>query len=113
MVLADALLEGTGLGEWNFGPGRESFVDVGTIATLVGELWGSDAEWTRDGGEHPHEANLLALDAAKAEAELDWHNRLSFRDSVSWTVDWARDTANGVDPREKTLEQIAAFENLA
>jgi CDP-glucose 4,6-dehydratase len=113
VVLADALLAGKGLGEWNFGPGKESFVDVGTVATLVGELWGSDAQWTKAGGEHPHEANLLALDATKAETELGWHNRLGFRDSVAWTVDWARDTASGSSPREVTLEQIGAFESLA
>ena len=112
VVLADSLLAGGGLGEWNFGPGRESFVDVGTIATLVGELWGSDAQWTRDPGEHPHEANLLALDATKALTELDWRNRLSFRDSVAWTVDWARTTAEGADARSTTVAQIAAFEAL-
>ena len=113
VVLADALLAGNGLGEWNFGPGRESFVDVGTIATLVGELWGSDAQWTRDPGTHPHEANLLALDATKAETELDWHNRLTFTESIAWTVDWARAQAAGADSYATTIEQIAAFEARA
>ena len=112
-VLAEALLAGSGRGEWNFGPGRESFVDVGTIASLVGEMWGSTEEWTQDPGTHPHEANLLALDATKAETELGWNNRLRFRDSVGWTIDWARATGAGSDPRQITIDQIAAFEQLA
>lgn len=112
LVLVDALIAGRGGGEWNFGPGRESFVDVGTIASLVGELWGSELAWTKDSGKHPHEANLLALDASKAETELDWHNRLSFHESVAWTVNWARATADGDAARTTTLAQIAAFEAL-
>ena len=112
VVLAEALIAGDGRGEWNFGPGRESFVDVGSIATLVAELWGSNQSWTTDTGDHPHEANLLALDATKAESQLAWHNRLSFRESVAWTVDWARAAANGADPRQTTIDQIAEFERL-
>lgn len=112
VVLAEALLDGRGAGEWNFGPGRESFVDVGTIATLVGELWGSDQSWTHDAGQHLQEANLLALDAAKAESQLDWHNKLSFRDSVDWTVQWAKQTAHGLGARDVTAAQIAAFEAI-
>lgn len=110
LVLAEALLDGRGTGEWNFGPGRESFVDVGTVTTMVAELWNSDSTWTLDGAENPHEANLLALDASKAESELGWRNRLSFRDSIEWTVDWERDVRQGADARTETLSQIAAFE---
>ncbi len=43
LTLVDALLSGSGLGEWNFGPGRDSFVEVGRVATLAAELWGGGA----------------------------------------------------------------------
>lgn len=110
LVLVDALLDGRGTGEWNFGPGRESFVDVGTIATMVGTLWGSSAKWTVADGEHPREANLLALDASKAESVLGWHNRLTFAESVEWTVQWANETLAGTSAYEATAAQISAFE---
>jgi CDP-glucose 4,6-dehydratase len=113
LSLVDALLDGRGTGEWNFGPGRGSFVDVGSIADLVASLYGTDVRWTQDPGEHPHEANLLALDATKAETELGWRNRLSFTESVEWTVAWDRETRAGAMPRDVSLAQIAAFETPA
>jgi CDP-glucose 4,6-dehydratase len=109
LTLAAALLDGRGAGEWNFGPGRDSFRTVGEVADLAAELWGDDASWTCPPGEHPHEAGLLALDAAKAEQDLGWRNRLGFDDAVRWTIDWTRSVAAGAAPRTATTEQIAAF----
>ena len=112
LTLADALLAGCGLGQWNFGPGRDSFVEVGQVATLAAELWGGGAHWDLDSGDHPPEANLLALDASKAQRELGWRNRLGFRDAVAWTIDWEQRVHAGVAPLTVTREQIAAFESL-
>jgi CDP-glucose 4,6-dehydratase len=112
LALADALLAGSGQGEWNFGPGRDSFVEVGQVASLAAELWGDGAHWELDHGEHPHEANLLALDTSKAERQLEWRNRLGFRDALTWTVDWERRVHAGADPLTVTQEQIAAFGSL-
>lgn len=111
LMLVDALLDGRGSGEWNFGPGRDSFVDVAHVADLVSGLWGGGISWVADGGEHPHEANLLALDAAKAERELGWRNRLSFLESVEWTVAWHQEDAAGRSAHDNTVAQIAAFED--
>ncbi|OBI13346.1 CDP-glucose 4,6-dehydratase [Mycobacterium sp. E2497] len=112
LTLVDALLDGSGLGEWNFGPGRESFIEVGQVATLAAELWGGGAHWVVDGGDHPHEAHLLALDPSKARCELGWRNRLGFRDAVAWTIDWERRVHAGADALTTTRRQIAAFEGL-
>jgi CDP-glucose 4,6-dehydratase len=112
LTLAEALVSGGGEGVWNFGPGRESFVDVAHVADLVAQQWGHGASWTTDTGENPHEANLLALDASKAETELGWRNRLSFTNSVEWTVNWAREVRGGHDARAVTTAQIDAFEAL-
>ena len=112
LTLVDALLDGSGLGRWNFGPGRDSFVEVGQVATLAAELWGGGAHWELDDEKHPHEANLLALDASKAQRELGWRNRLGFRDALAWTIDWERRVQAGGDPLTVTQEQIGAFESL-
>jgi CDP-glucose 4,6-dehydratase len=112
LTLLDALVAGRGLGEWNFGPGRDSFVDVAHVADLVASHFGDGATWITDEGENPHEAGLLALDASKAERELGWHNRLSFAQSVEWTVEWEVATRSGKDAREATLEQVARFDTL-
>jgi CDP-glucose 4,6-dehydratase len=113
LTLSEALLDGRGTGAWNIGPGRQSFVTVGELADLAARLWGDGASWTRDASEHPHEANLLALDAAKVERELGWHNRLGFAKSVEWTVDWDTRVRDGVDARAVTEAQLDAFEALA
>lgn len=112
LVLADALLLGGGAGQWNFGPGRDSFVAVGRVAELVAELWGGGAAWVTDGGDHPHEATLLALDASKAEGELGWRNRLTFAESIALAVAWERAVRSGEDARQVTLAQITDFERL-
>ncbi|AYE95590.1 CDP-glucose 4,6-dehydratase [Mycobacterium paragordonae] len=112
LTITDALLAGSGMGQWNIGPGRDSFVEVGQVATLAADLWGEGAQWDKSPGDHPHEANLLALDATKAQSELGWRNRLDFRESVKWTIDWARRVYEGADPLTLTQDQIAAFEVL-
>ena len=113
VALAEALCAGRGLGQWNFGPGPESFVPVRAIADQAAALWGEGATWVNASGKnHPHEANLLALDATKAQAELNWHNRLSFDESVAWTVDWQKHVSReGQLPRSVTMQQIADFAN--
>ena len=113
LTLAEALLAGSGTGQWNFGPGQDSFVEVGQVASLAAELWGGGAQWDLASGNHPPEAGLLALDATRAQRELGWQNRLGFRDAVAWTVDWAQRVRAGADPRAVTHQQIAAFEDRA
>lgn len=110
--ITDALLAGSGLGQWNIGPGRDSFVEVGEVATLAADMWGGGSHWDKQPGDHPHEANLLALDATKAHTQLGWRNRLDFRDAVKWTIDWERNVHDGADPRTLTQDQVAAFESL-
>lgn len=112
LTLTDALLDGRGLGEWNFGPGPDSFVDVAHVADLVSSLFGGGTTWVIDEGEHPHEAGLLALDASKAQRELGWRNKLGFAEGVTWAVDWHKATVAGTPAREATRAQIAAFERL-
>jgi CDP-glucose 4,6-dehydratase len=112
LTLADALLAGAGRGEWNFGPGRDSFIEVGQVATLVADLWGGGARWELDCGEHPYEANLLALDTSKAQCELGWRNQLGSHNGVTWTVDWERRVYAGADPHTVCQDQIAEFARL-
>jgi CDP-glucose 4,6-dehydratase len=112
LMLADALLAGSGFGEWNFGPGPASFVSVRGLADLAAAQWGGEASWHSEGGEHLHEANLLALDAAKAHRELNWVNHLDFSDSVRWTVEWQRAVSSGQSPLDVSLSQIREFEAL-
>ena len=108
-MLADGVLAGDAAGQWNFGPGPESFVTVGAVADLAVGMWGETAAWAPTPGDHPHEAVLLALDATKARTQLGWRDRLSFNESLEWTVEWAKRVRSGEDARDVCLEQLSAF----
>lgn len=113
LTIVEALLSGRANGEaFNIGPGVESFVTARGVASHVARLWGRDARWERDSGVHAHEAGLLALDPRKAEIMLGWSNRLSFADTMRWTVEWAQRVASGTDARRVSLDQIAEFIRL-
>ncbi|WP_448629976.1 CDP-glucose 4,6-dehydratase [Cellulomonas soli] len=110
LLLADELLAGRQAGEaFNFGPGSASFVRVGDLATQVAALWGQDASIELDENPQPHEADLLALDARKAELLLRWRDLLSFDETLEWTVSWEKAVRAGADAAEVTSEQIRQF----
>src|SRR6185503_9565659 len=57
---------------WNFGPASASEVPVSKVISRLVQLWGQNASWEVDGGEHPHEASYLKLDCSKALSQLNW-----------------------------------------
>lgn len=110
LALTDALLAGEQGGEaFNFGPGADAFVDVGTVARTVAGLWGTAAGVVIDPAPELPEAELLALEVGKAEVRLGWRGRLNFAQTLAWTVDWAKQAAAGADPRALCVGQIEAF----
>lgn len=115
LALADALLAGRAAGRaFNFGPPPDSATTVATIATGVAALWGGEASWRVGPAERAlPEAELLTLDAGRAERELGWENLLDLEETLRLTVDWARRTAAGEDPRAVSLAQLERFQELA
>ena len=112
LTILDALLAGGGTGSWNIGPDVDSFVPVRTIADRVARLWGGTAAWQHVNTGEPHEADLLALDARRAQVELGWRNRLDLDTALDWTVSWERARRKGIAAREVTARQITDFEML-
>lgn len=113
LTIIEALLRGEAAGEaYNIGPDPASVATVGQVTDRVAASWGEGSRWESDGGHHPHEAGLLTLDPSKAQTELGWANRLDLDATLEWTVDWAKRTGTGVDPRAITLTQIDRFLSL-
>ena len=112
LMLVDKMLNNNVTGEWNFGPDERSFKDVKTVADYLKNRWGQDASWITDKKENPHEAELLALDATKAETQLNWHNKLSFEETLDWTLDWHKAVTAGANPLEQTQAQINKFREM-
>jgi CDP-glucose 4,6-dehydratase len=72
LLLIDAIIKGTGSGEWNFGPKDNEINTVADVAEIAGSIWGLETKWEQDEGLHPHEANLLLLNSEKARTKLEW-----------------------------------------
>jgi len=111
LQLIEAAMSGDGriVGGWNFGPGSQSEQSVEALVKRFIDDYGFGANWTFDPGPHPHEANLLRLDTARAREILRWSPMLDFAETVSWTAQWYRSLALGQDPARVTAAQLDAY----
>ncbi|UTH76699.1 CDP-glucose 4,6-dehydratase [Chromobacterium sp. IIBBL 290-4] len=109
--LAERLAQGQAgaASAWNFGPADDSNQPVAWVADTMARLWGGAASWHRDGGDHPHEAQMLRLDSARARGELGWKPRWHLETALSATLAWHRAWRRGDDMQDFTLGQIAAY----
>ena len=103
---------------FNIGPDRESNRPVRDLVEAVCKAW--SGRWEDLSDPHAvHEATLLHLDNAKAEALLGWRPTWTFDRTIDVTVAWYRDlrdsgSASAVASRSavasKTLQDIRAYE---
>ena len=115
LVLAERVWEKPGehAEGWNFGPDEKDAVPVERLVSRMTNIWGPPAEWSKDSGQHPHEAHFLRLDSGKARKRLGWRPRLPLEKALEWTVDWYKRQASGEDARALTLAQIERYMALA
>ena len=111
LMLVDAVIQNKADGEWNFGPEENQSKSVADVANIAGAVWGVEKNWENDLGNHPHEASMLMLNSNKARAELGWSDKLTFEESVKWTINWYKNVNAGSDPLEETLKNIREFES--
>jgi CDP-glucose 4,6-dehydratase len=111
LMLVDALIKNNTDGAWNFGPDEEQSKTVADVANIAGTIWGVEKSWDKDLGNHPHEASMLMLNSNKARTDLGWSDKLSFEESVKWTINWYKNVSDGSDPLEETLKNIKDFES--
>jgi CDP-glucose 4,6-dehydratase len=114
LTLAEHLYtNGTSYAEaWNFGPSDLDAKPVGWIVENLAALWGNDAKWQIDSGDHPHEAHYLKLDISKARSRLDWHPKLPLIEALKLIVEWQRHRQSGAPVRQFTLDQINAYQHV-
>lgn len=112
LLLAQRLYEeGARYGEgWNFGPEEKDARPVEWLVRHICNLWGDDASYEIDKGDHPHEAHYLKLDCSKAGAELGWRPRWSLDAALENIVSWTKTYRDGGDLRRACLAQIEAYE---
>jgi len=94
---------------WNFGPADADIESVEHVVATFARCWGGSARWTPSPGAHPHEAQTLRIDAAKARERLGWRPRLDLSSAITWSADWYRRCAGGEPASVLCDEQIAAY----
>jgi CDP-glucose 4,6-dehydratase len=80
---------------WNFGPGEADAVPVRDVVAMLQQHWPSVRMVHERDDNTPHEAGLLALDASKAAARLDWTPVLGLPQALEWTARWYREFFDG------------------
>lgn len=98
------------VGAWNFGPGPEGNRQVEDILRLLQADWPA-LVWEVAPDRGPHEATLLQLDCAKAQARLGWRPVWGLREGLAATAAWYRawlDTRRPI-----TREQLYAYLDAA
>ena len=111
LMLVEAVIQKNADGAWNFGPDEKQSKTVADVANIAGAMWGAEKNWDNDLGNHPHEASMLVLNSKKARAHLGWSDKLSFEESVKWTINWYKNVNEGSNPLEETLKNIKEFES--
>jgi len=97
----------------NFGPRPGgAVISVGDLATAALQALGAQP-WRHQPDPSSIEARALAIDTSLARERLGFASRLDGPEAVRWTIDWHRAEAAGADLRQTTLDQIAAYEDLA
>lgn len=110
LVLAQRLFDEPGFAEgWNFGPDDSDTRSVEWIVRHLASIWGGEAAWVVDGGQHPHEAGYLKLDISQARTRLGWNPRWDLPQALERTVEWQRAWRSGAEMHDFSLRQIAAY----
>jgi len=111
LVLAQRLWDDAALaGAYNFGPGSDDAVSVRELVEHARREFSGAQVRYGDSLEGPHEAGWLALDIAKARADLGVNPRWRLANAVSRTMAWYHAQHDGSDARNLCETDIAMYE---
>jgi CDP-glucose 4,6-dehydratase len=98
-------------GAYNFGPDGHEVATVEEIAHLASTAYGEGEVISQQESDGPHEEGWLALETAKARAELGVRPRWRLQTAVEKTMHWYREWKNGADALSLCDADIDDFES--
>ena len=97
---------------WNFGPHKKNCKNVSEIVKLLIKEWGNkNHKVIINKKKLFHESKFLSLNILKAKKELNWEPRLSFKETVNFTVDWYKNYYFDKKMINITSKQIEDYSN--
>ncbi len=81
-------------GAWNFGPLKNSNIQVEELVKLIIQYFGRGNYRINNDLSSKKETNYLSLDISKAANQLNWKPCLSIDRAVQFTVDWYKSYKN-------------------
>ena len=97
---------------WNIGPETEDILTVKQVVEKAIAIYGKGEYHTAQLANQPHEATLLQLDISKTKQRLNWQPLLNSSSAIEWTMQWYKQSMNGIDPLELTNSQIKQYSQL-
>ena len=82
---------------------------VSDVVELAAKIWESPCGWQVDEMHHEIETDYLILNSEKARTELKWYEKLSFYDSLFWTIDFYKRGYIGENYRSLMETQIMNY----
>jgi CDP-glucose 4,6-dehydratase len=114
LVLSENLWDQPSLaGAYNFGPHPGGAATVRQVVQLAQSVFPQGKVAFGEVPQGPHEAGLLTLEIAKAQAVLGFRPRWYLPETVQRTMQWYRQQSNGESVRALCLADIAAYEASA
>lgn len=95
---------------WNFGPHSEDARPVIGVVNAMANSFDGPSNWTVQGDDQPHEAQLLRLDCSKAALQLGWIPRLKLSEAIAEVMDWHRHCKKGADMAEFMSHRLVAYQ---
>jgi len=77
-------------GYYNVGPNDSDCVSTAQLVTLFCSEFGTDARWTSQTMDGPHEANFLKLDCTKVKTVFGWKPIWSVSTAIHQVVEWTK-----------------------
>lgn len=113
LMLARALCERApnAASAWNFGPAPRDARRVSDVVAMLQRSWPAIRVHQETQSVDVHEAQLLELDASRAQRELGWSPILPLEDALQATADWYRRYfADAAGLADRVANDLRAYE---
>ena len=94
---------------WNFGPKNLKKINVKQLVNEFFFHWGIKKNFKYLKIGKFKEAKLLILNSNKANKELRWKSKLTFKETINLTVQWYKDYLKKKDLEKTTIAQIKYY----